>query len=43
MLTKDQIDKYQEDGFIVPDFKMPEKDLLEIEVKHNQLIKKYPE
>jgi len=43
VLTKDQIDKYQEDGFIVPDFKMPEKDLLEIEVKHNQLIKKYPE
>jgi ectoine hydroxylase-related dioxygenase (phytanoyl-CoA dioxygenase family) len=43
MLTKEQILKYHEDGFVVPDFTMSEKDLLEIEDKHNQLIRKYPE
>tara|TARA_Y100000389_G_C17312704_1_gene438832 strand:- start:80 stop:787 length:708 start_codon:yes stop_codon:yes gene_type:complete len=43
MLTKDQITSYQNDGFIVPDFKMPENELLEIENIHNNLIKNYPE
>ncbi len=41
MLTKDQISNYQKDGFVIPDFKIPENDLLEIEEKHNQLIKKH--
>ena len=43
MLTKDQIASYQHDGFVIPDFKMPENDLLEIENKHFDLIKEYPE
>jgi ectoine hydroxylase-related dioxygenase (phytanoyl-CoA dioxygenase family) len=43
LLTKNQIIEYQENGFVVPDFKMSEKDLLDIEVKHNQLIKNFPE
>ena len=43
MLKKEQIKQYQEDGFIIPDFKMSENDLLEIEEKHNQLIHKFPE
>ena len=43
MLTKKQIKQYQEDGFVIPDFKMSEKDLFEIEDKHNQLINKFPE
>ena len=43
MLTKEQIKQYQEDGFVIPDFKMSEKDLFEIENKHNQLINKFPE
>ena len=43
MLTKKQIASYQEDGFVIPDFKMPENDLLEIENKHFDLIKEYPE
>ena len=43
MLKKNQIAKYHEDGFVIPDFRMPEKYLLEIENKHNQLIKRYPE
>ena len=43
MLTKEQIASYHHDGFVIPDFKMPENDLLEIENKHYDLIKKYPE
>ena len=43
MLTKKQIVSYQNDGFVIPDFKMPENDLLEIEKKHFDLIKEYPE
>ena len=31
MLTEDEITKYKEDGFLVPNFTMSEKDLLEIE------------
>ena len=38
MLTKDQIINYQENGFVVPDFHLPEDDLLEIEKKHFKLI-----
>jgi ectoine hydroxylase-related dioxygenase (phytanoyl-CoA dioxygenase family) len=43
VLTKEQIKQYQDDGFVIPDFKMSENDLLEIEKKHNQLIEKFPE
>ena len=43
MLTKKQIASYHHDGFLIPDFKMPENDLLEIEKKHSDLIKEYPE
>ena len=43
MLTKYQIINYQDNGFVVPDFHLPEDDLLEIEKKHFDLIKKYPE
>ena len=43
MLTNDDIIKYQEDGFVIPNFKMCEKDLLEIENKHNKLINKFPD
>ena len=42
MLNKKQIEKYYEDGFVIPDFQMAEKELLEIEKLHDQLIKKYP-
>ena len=40
MLTKEEIISYQENGFVVPDFQLPEEDLLEIENKHLNLIKK---
>ena len=42
MLNKKQLEKYYEDGYVIPDFQMAEKELLEIEKLHDQLIKKYP-
>ena len=42
MLNQQQIKNYQNDGYIIPDFKMTEKDLLEIENLHDHLIKKHP-
>ena len=42
MLNIKQIKNYQDDGYVIPDFKMPEEELLEIENLHDDLIKKYP-
>ena len=42
MLTSEEIQKYKEDGYLIPNFKMPEKDLLEIEELHKSLVKKFP-
>ena len=42
MLSENQIKEYYHNGFVIPDFKMPEQDLLEIERLHDELIKKYP-
>ena len=42
MLTQNEIEKYNEDGYLIPNFTMPEKELLEIEELHNSLIKKFP-
>ena len=42
MLTSEEIKKYKEDGYLVPNFQMPEKDLLEIEELHDSLVKKFP-
>ena len=42
MLNEQQIKNYQKDGYIIPNFKMPEEDLLEIENLHDNLIKKHP-
>ena len=38
MLNKEEIKRYHEDGYIIPEFKMPENDLLEIEKLHDELI-----
>ena len=38
MLTSEEIKKYKEDGYLVPNFQMPEKNLLEIEELHNSLV-----
>ena len=42
MLTSEEIKKYKEDGYLIPNFQMPEKDLLEIEELHDSLVKKFP-
>ena len=42
MLTNEEIKKYKEEGYLVPNFQMPEKDLLEIEELHDSLVKKFP-
>jgi len=42
MLTDEEILRYKEDGYLIPNFIMPEKDLLEIEKLHELLIKKFP-
>ena len=42
MLTSEEIKKYKEDGYLIPNFQMDEKDLLEIEELHNSLVEKFP-
>ena len=42
MLNEKQINEYVDNGYVIPDFKMDEKDLLEIEILHDNLIQKYP-
>lgn len=42
MLTTEEIAKYNEEGYVIPDFIMPEEDLLEIEKLHSNLVEKFP-
>ena len=42
MLTSEEIKRYKEEGYLIPNFQMPEKDLLEIEELHNSLVEKFP-
>jgi ectoine hydroxylase-related dioxygenase (phytanoyl-CoA dioxygenase family) len=42
MLSESEVKKYNEDGYLIPNFTMPEKDLLEIEELHDLLVKKFP-
>ena len=43
MLSNNQINQYKNDGYVIPDFKMPEDVLLKIEKRHNDLLNKHPE
>ena len=43
MLSKIQIDRYHKDGFVVPDFKMPENIINKIEESHDRLLSNHPE
>ena len=42
MISSEEIQRYKEDGYLIPDFTMPEKDLVEIEELHNSLVEKEP-
>ena len=42
MLSENEVKKYNEDVYLIPNFTMPEKDLLEIEELHSSLVKKFP-
>ena len=42
MLSESEVKKYHEDGYLIPNFTMPEKNLLEIEELHSSLVKKFP-
>ena len=42
MLSNNQINQYQKEGFVIPDFIMPEETLLKIEKRHNSLLERYP-
>lgn len=43
MLTKRQIKKYHRDGFVTPDFRLPETVIEEIKQAHSRLIERHPE
>ena len=43
MLTESQINEYKQNGFVIPDFVMPENILLKIEERHNKLLKTHSE
>ena len=43
MLSQLQIEQYENDGYVVPDFKMPEDTLNKIEERHDELLKKHQE
>jgi hypothetical protein len=43
MLSETQIKQYQKDGYVVPNFTMPENIIKKIEESHNKLLSKHPE
>ncbi len=43
MLNEQQIEKYFEDGYVIPDFQLPEKTIEAIQNQHNALLIKHPE
>lgn len=43
MLTPEQIEKYHEQGFVTPDFRLPESTLADIRDAHSRLVAKHPE
>lgn len=43
MLTEEQVAKYHEDGFVIPDFRLPEDVLEAIKEDHARFLKRYPE
>ena len=43
MLSESQINKYQEDGYLIPNFRLSKRTLNEIKSAHAQLIERHPE
>ena len=43
MLSKAQIHQYREDGFVIPDFRMPADMLVSIRERHVRLLQRHPE
>tara|TARA_Y100001935_G_scaffold205523_1_gene174447 strand:- start:415 stop:1179 length:765 start_codon:yes stop_codon:yes gene_type:complete len=43
LLSKLQVEQYKNDGYVVPDFNMPESILKKIENRHDELLQKYPQ
>ena len=43
MLNNLQIEQYFEDGYVIPDFQLPEKTIQAIQKRHEALLEKYPE
>lgn len=43
MLSEDQIARYHDDGFVVPDFRLPQATLTRIRADHDRLLERHPE
>jgi ectoine hydroxylase-related dioxygenase (phytanoyl-CoA dioxygenase family) len=43
MLSEREIEQYREDGYVIPDFRLPDAALEEIRLAHGRLLKKHPE
>lgn len=43
MLTEAQVAQYHEDGYVIPDFRMPDETIEAIKARHGDLLKKHPE
>mgnify|MGYP001262999395 FL=1 len=43
LLSELQLKQYEDDGYVIPDFKLPENLLKKIEKRHDELLKKYPQ
>jgi ectoine hydroxylase-related dioxygenase (phytanoyl-CoA dioxygenase family) len=43
MLSEVEVQQYHEDGYVIPDFRVPDEALEEIRVAHGRLLQKHPE
>jgi hypothetical protein len=43
MLSDVEVQKYHEDGYVIPDFRLPDETLDEIRGAHGRLLQKHPE
>ena len=43
MLTEEQIEQYFEDGYVIPDFRLPDETIVAIQNRHANLLEQYPE